>query len=100
MDIFLKGENVIISNNLSDYNKRLEHVRKEKASHKGEWLTLEVANEYLLKARTLPSQSPLDIGDRRKLRIELQERYGLLEIEATNILNGFGISDYVNKYYS
>ena len=41
----------------------------------------------------------IDVGERRRLRIELQERYGLLEIEAINILNGYGISDYVNKYY-
>ena len=87
------------SNGANEYISRLENIRKEKAAHKGEWLTLEVAIEYWHKANTLASKNPVDVGERRELRIELQERYGLQEIEAINILNGNGISDYVNKYY-
>ena len=81
------------------YISRLEYIRKEKAAHNGEWLTLEAANFYLAKANALTNKNPADVGKRRELRIELQERYGLLEIEAVNILNGNGINDYVNKYY-
>ena len=87
------------SNSANEYISRLENVRKEKNAHKGEWITLEAAEEYFLKANALSSKNPVDVGERRQLRIELQERYGLLEIEAINILNGNGIGDYVNKYY-
>ena len=44
-------------------------------------------------------KNPIDVGERRELRIELQKWFGLTEIEAINILNGNGITDYVNKYY-
>lgn len=60
-----------------------------------EVLTREIANEYRDKAKLLPPNGMQDIGDRRKLRIELQERYNLTELEAVNIINGFHISIYV-----
>ena len=29
----------------------------------------------------------------------LMEEFGVTQLEATNILNGFHVADYVNKYY-
>ena len=51
--------------------------------------------EVLTKAKLLPPNGLQDIGDRRKLRIELQERCNLTELEAVNIVNGFHIDIYV-----
>lgn len=60
-----------------------------------EVLTRKIANEYKNMAGLLPPDGPQDIGDRRKLRIELQVRYNLTELEAINIINGYHIGDYV-----
>lgn len=60
-----------------------------------EVLTRKIANEYRDKARLLPPNGLQDIGDRRKLRIELQSRCNLTELEAVNIINGYHIGDYV-----
>lgn len=59
-----------------------------------EVLTKEIAKEYRDRAKLLPPNGLQDIGDRRKLRIELQERCNLSELEAVNIINGFHISLY------
>lgn len=58
-------------------------------------LTRKIANEYRDRARLLPQNNLQDIGDRRKLRIELQSRCNLTELEAVNIINGYYIRDYV-----
>ena len=60
-----------------------------------EVLTRKIANEYRDRARLLPPNGLQDIGDRRKLRIELQARCNLTELEAVNIINGYHIADYV-----
>lgn len=60
-----------------------------------EVITRKIANEYRDRARLLPSNGLQDIGDRRKLRIELQARCNLTELEAVNIINGYHIEDYV-----
>lgn len=60
-----------------------------------ELLTRKIAIEYRDRAKHLPSNGLQDIGDRRKLRMELQNRCGLTELEAINILNGFHIGIYV-----
>ncbi len=60
-----------------------------------EVLIKKIANEYRDRARLLPPNGLQDIGDRRKLRIELQARYNLTELEAVNIINGYHIGDYV-----
>lgn len=60
-----------------------------------ELLTKKIANEYRDRARRLPPNGLQDIGDRRKLRIELQNRCNLTELEAVNIINGYHIGDYV-----
>ena len=60
-----------------------------------EVLTKKIANEYRDRARLLPPNGLQDIGDRRKLRVELQSRCNLTELEAVNIINGYHIGDYV-----
>lgn len=62
-----------------------------------ELLTEKIANDYYKRAKKI-SNTCLDIGERRELRIELQERCGVTEIEAINILNGFHTKDYIAKY--
>lgn len=37
-------------------------------------------------------------GERRKLCKQIMEEYGITEIEATNILNGYCAYDYIAKY--
>lgn len=60
-----------------------------------ELLTRKIANEYRDRASRLPPNGMQDIGDRRKLRIELQNRCNLTELQAVNIINDFHIGDYV-----
>lgn len=60
-----------------------------------ELLTLQIAREYRDRAMRLPPNGLQDIGARRKLRIELQNRCNLTELQAVNIINGYHISDYV-----
>ena len=60
-----------------------------------EVLTRAIANEYRDRALLLPSNGLQDIGERRKLREELQTRCNLTELKAVNIINGFHIPDYV-----
>ena len=63
-----------------------------------ELLTREIAYTYRDRAKALPYNGMQDIGERRALRIELQERCRVTELEAVNILNGFHIDDYCVKY--
>ena len=63
-----------------------------------ELLTHGIAYEYRDRAKALPYNGIQDAGERRALRIELQERCGLTELEAVNIINGFHIADYCMKY--
>lgn len=60
-----------------------------------ELLTRKIAYEYRDRAKLLPANGLQDIGDRRKLRVELQNRCNLTELQAVNIINGFHITDYV-----
>ena len=62
------------------------------------WLTSDIAREYTSRAAKLPDNGGQDTGERRRLRIELQEYCGITELEATNILRGFHTADYVKRY--
>ena len=64
-----------------------------------ELLTEDIAREYRDRAAKLPYNGMQDIGERRRLRLELQERCGVTELEAINILNGFHIDVYCAKYW-
>lgn len=61
-------------------------------------MTESIAYEYKNRAAKLPYNGMQDIGERRKLRQELQERCGTTELEAINILNGYHIDIYCMKY--
>ena len=92
-----------VSEELSEMQKlhlanKLEYYKKQYENHKGEWLTDAACTEYWERAKRLADRSNQDIGEKRKLREELQERYGLKEIEAVNILSGVNSRDYVEKY--
>lgn len=52
-----------------------------------EVLTRAIANEYRDRALLLPSNGLQDIGERRKLREELQARCNLTEMQAVNIID-------------
>lgn len=82
----------------NSYEKKLARLKELRDNHKGEWLTIEACNEYYSRAQALPPNGCQDIGERRKLRIELQEKYGIAEIEAINIINGFHFLEYAQKY--
>lgn len=61
-------------------------------------MTQEIAYAYRDKAKALLDNGQQDIGERRALRMELQERCGVTELEAVNIINGFHIKEYCRKY--
>ena len=63
-----------------------------------EWLTYEICKEYMRKAQELSGSCGTDIGQRRALRIELQNRCDITELEAINIINGHNIGLYVSRY--
>ena len=65
---------------------------------KFEWLTEEICKEYLRRAKELPSNNGSDVGPWRDLRIELQERCNLTEVQAYNIIHGYHISEYLHLY--
>lgn len=81
---------------VSKSDKDMKFLIKENERHQGEWLTPEVVAIYQAKAAELPGRD--DVGKRRKLRDEFQKRYGLQELEAINILNGFLVDVYLRKY--
>lgn len=63
-----------------------------------ELLTVNIAKTYRNRAKKLPHNGTQDIGKRRELRQELQERCGVTELEAINIIDGIHIQDYCRKY--
>lgn len=79
-------------------DRELERITNENRHHIGEWLTEEDVKYYLEKAKSIPGTNGQDVRMKRELREELQNRFGLLEIEAINILNGFHIASYLKKY--
>lgn len=78
--------------------REMQRLLNERYKHKGEGLTAEVVATYRKRAQRISSEGNQDIGARRAIRVELQQRYGLLEIEAISILNGFHGALYVEKY--
>lgn len=64
-----------------------------------ELLTPSIAYAYNEKAKALPYNGMQDIGERRRLRQDLQERCGITELEAINIINGFHIDTYCISIY-
>lgn len=64
-----------------------------------ELLTRAIVEEYRKRAKALPDTAGQDIGERRELRIELQNRCGITELQAVNILNGFHADSYIVSEY-
>lgn len=64
-----------------------------------ELLTRAIAEEYRKRAKALPDTAGQDIRERRELRNELQNRCGITELQAVNILNGFHADSYIVSEY-
>lgn len=80
-----------------------KHKKKEKKlnyTHRddAEWLSREICDYYVREASKLKSEDASDVGLRRQLRKELQNRCDILELDALNIINGYHIDDYIRKY--
>ncbi len=67
-------------------------------SRQFEWLTAEICDEFKKRAEQLEQNNGNDSAEWRKLRLELQGRCNLTEIEAVNILRGYNVKDYLQKY--
>lgn len=63
-----------------------------------EVLSRAIAKEYQKMAAMFHDNGLQDIGSRRALRIELQKKCGLTELEAVNVINGHHVQDYIAKY--
>lgn len=80
--------------------KAYRDICRQKRQHKGDWLTKEVAYEYAAKSwvyRVFYRNQY--IREVRKIGEELQEKYGVTELEAINILSEHNVDVYINKYY-
>ena len=60
-------------------------------------LTKEVCDEYHRRAMLLPGDAK-NVGEKRNLMIEFQEKYGVTEVQAINILDGKYKDEYVRIY--
>ncbi len=58
----------------------------------------DICKEYIERTKTLPPDTGEDIGSWRELRIELQNRCNVTEIQAFNILRGYHVKTYVQLY--
>ena len=69
--------------------KKEEYYRRLQARYSACRITMDIANSYYENAKEKTYAEQIE------LRSQLIERYGVTELEATNILRGFHISDYV-----
>lgn len=76
-----------------------EPKQTRRNKHQGKFITENVVKQYRARALELDKKNGQDINARRALRLELQKEYGLLEIEAFNILRGMNVQDYLVKYH-
>lgn len=79
--------------------KELAYLKKLFENHKGDWLDWEGVEKYRCLAKQLTNNDLQLIGERRKLCYQMMEEYGVTELEATNIINGYHAADYVTKYH-
>lgn len=61
-----------------------------------ELLTKSIVAEYQARLAVLPAYGQQDIKERRELRMELQKRCNLTELQALNVLNGFHVQEIIN----
>ena len=78
--------------------KRVDELAKAHEDAGYLWIDKNVTDEYRKKALNLGA-NPNNVGGMRRLSEELQSIYGLVEVEALNILNGHNVNDYITKYY-
>ena len=76
----------------------LKWLKKSLEYHKGKWLTVEAVLHYRKLGAQLRDFGNYMSGERRNLCLQLMDEYGVTEIEAFNIVNGYGGMDYVAKY--
>lgn len=77
----------------------MKRARREYRNHKGDFITQEVVDKY--QAMVWPYQAMNGYqytGMVRRIGKELQEKYGVTELEAINILNDHNVEDYLNRY--
>lgn len=82
-------------------DRDLEYLAEKQAymeRGKYKYITREIVERYQKKVESLGEVSIEDINERRKMRIELQEEYGLEELEAINILKGYYVAEIIRKY--
>ena len=78
----------------------MREVMKKHAAHRGKWINEKVVREYQAKAMVWRALSDYqNVQKVREIAKELQQEYGLTELEAINILNERNVRDYLNKYY-
>ena len=77
---------------VDEFKKKEDYYRRLQIRYSACRITMDIANSYYETAKEKT------YTERVELRNQLIERYGVTELEATNILNGFHISDYVRKY--
>ena len=81
----------------------LRRVKAEHDRHKGKWLNADVVRKYQAKSWIFREyEGNQYCGMVRKIGEELQEEYGVTELEAFNILleNSSNVKDYLKKYYN
>ena len=77
----------------------MKWLKEELDKHQGDWLTWEGVRKYQKLAEEIGENDRQIIGGRSRLCRQMMEEYGITQIEAINILNGFHAGDYVNKYH-
>lgn len=81
-----------------DAEKHVQEQYDWHTSHAYKWLTPEIAEAYHQKMRVRAAQTTDVVPLQFELCNELQTIYGVTRLEAVNILNGYHINDYVEKY--
>jgi len=77
----------------------LQDVARQRTLHKGDYITKAIVEKYQAKAWLFLVMNGYQYtGMVRALGKELQEKYGVTELEAINILNDQNVDDYLNKY--
>ncbi|MBQ8279061.1 MAG: hypothetical protein IJZ23_04395 [Roseburia sp.] len=78
--------------------KDIAYLKKALKNHKGKWLTEEAVREYQKRAKAIFGAERECVRERRTLCVQLMQDYGITELEAINILNGYRANDYIAKY--
>lgn len=80
------------------YVELVESQHAYHIEHGYKWLTEEVAENYQKRYQTLLQNGVSEFNASWELSSELQKNYGVNQIEAMNILKGYYVKDYVNRY--